>query len=167
MAGLDAGLVYNSWPKYADRWVPENLASRVPAWRNLFENEVTVQFMHRNLVRSFHAQFYFAIVDISGLFDSYLGYNYMACRTTPAFESARKRCAQHTSGARLRAGATRHYDARKHALHCVALTHCACVCRSIMCQFGSAQCIKTARWHCLQPFCGSPTRFVVCQNSIN
>lgn len=50
VAGLDAGLVYNSWPKFADRWLPENMASRAPLWRNLFENEVTVQFIHRNLV---------------------------------------------------------------------------------------------------------------------
>ncbi|CAD5212528.1 unnamed protein product [Bursaphelenchus okinawaensis] len=49
VAGLDAGLVYNSWPKYADKWLPENMASRVPAWKNFFENEVTVQFIHRNL----------------------------------------------------------------------------------------------------------------------
>uniref|UniRef100_A0A7E4ZW93 Cytochrome c oxidase assembly protein COX15 n=1 Tax=Panagrellus redivivus TaxID=6233 RepID=A0A7E4ZW93_PANRE len=49
VAGLDAGLVYNSWPKYADRWVPEHLMSKVPAWRNFFENQVTVQFIHRNL----------------------------------------------------------------------------------------------------------------------
>jgi len=49
VAGLDAGLVYNSWPKYADRWIPENLLSRSPKWKNFFENEVTVQFIHRNL----------------------------------------------------------------------------------------------------------------------
>ncbi|GMR37292.1 hypothetical protein PMAYCL1PPCAC_07487, partial [Pristionchus mayeri] len=49
VAGLDAGLVYNSWPKYADNWIPENLTSRTPLWKNAFENEVTVQFLHRNL----------------------------------------------------------------------------------------------------------------------
>jgi cytochrome c oxidase assembly protein subunit 15 len=49
VAGLNAGLVYNSWPKFADRWIPENMLSRSPAWRNLFENPVSVQFVHRNM----------------------------------------------------------------------------------------------------------------------
>ncbi|CAI5443755.1 unnamed protein product [Caenorhabditis angaria] len=49
VAGLDAGLVYNSWPKFADKWIPENMLSRSPAWKNFFENDVTVQFVHRNL----------------------------------------------------------------------------------------------------------------------
>lgn len=50
VAGLDAGLVYNSWPKFADKWIPEGLLSKQPAWRNLFDNQVTVQFVHRHLV---------------------------------------------------------------------------------------------------------------------
>lgn len=50
VAGLDAGLVYNSWPKFAETWIPENMLSKAPAWRNFFENQVTVQFVHRNLV---------------------------------------------------------------------------------------------------------------------
>ncbi|CAJ0586869.1 unnamed protein product, partial [Mesorhabditis spiculigera] len=49
VAGLDAGLVYNSWPKFADSWIPPNLMTRSPAWKNFFENDVTVQFIHRNL----------------------------------------------------------------------------------------------------------------------
>uniref|UniRef100_A0A8R1E166 Cytochrome c oxidase assembly protein COX15 homolog n=2 Tax=Caenorhabditis japonica TaxID=281687 RepID=A0A8R1E166_CAEJA len=49
VAGLDAGLVYNSWPKFAENWIPENMLSRSPAWKNFFENDVTVQFVHRNL----------------------------------------------------------------------------------------------------------------------
>ncbi|KAK0395868.1 hypothetical protein QR680_001469 [Steinernema hermaphroditum] len=49
VAGLDAGLVYNSWPKYADRWVPEHLLVLDPKWKNFFENQTTVQFLHRNL----------------------------------------------------------------------------------------------------------------------
>uniref|UniRef100_A0A914UZZ7 Cytochrome c oxidase assembly protein COX15 n=1 Tax=Plectus sambesii TaxID=2011161 RepID=A0A914UZZ7_9BILA len=49
VAGLDAGLVYNSWPKYADKWIPDGLTTKEPKWRNLFENQVTVQFIHRNL----------------------------------------------------------------------------------------------------------------------
>ncbi|MFH4981029.1 hypothetical protein AB6A40_007738 [Gnathostoma spinigerum] len=49
VAGLDAGLVYNSWPKYADHWFPEGLLSMEPKWRNFFDNPTTVQFVHRNL----------------------------------------------------------------------------------------------------------------------
>lgn len=49
VAGLDAGLTYNSWPKMADRWIPSDLLSKVPTWKNFFENETTVQFQHRHL----------------------------------------------------------------------------------------------------------------------
>ncbi|KJH49711.1 cytochrome oxidase assembly protein [Dictyocaulus viviparus] len=49
VAGLDAGLVYNSWPKFSETWIPENMLSRMPLWRNFFENDVTAQFIHRNL----------------------------------------------------------------------------------------------------------------------
>ncbi|TMS35567.1 hypothetical protein L596_002945 [Steinernema carpocapsae] len=49
VAGLDAGLVYNSWPKYADRWIPDDLVTLSPKWKNVFENQTTVQFIHRNL----------------------------------------------------------------------------------------------------------------------
>ena len=51
VAGLDAGLVYNSWPKFADRWIPSDLWAFDPKWKNLFENHTTVQFNHRHLVR--------------------------------------------------------------------------------------------------------------------
>ena len=50
MAGLDAGLVYNSWPKMADKWVPDDLMAFDPKWKNIFENPTTVQFNHRHLV---------------------------------------------------------------------------------------------------------------------
>lgn len=49
VAGLDAGLVYNTWPKYADRWIPSDLFALEPKWKNVFENTTTVQFNHRNL----------------------------------------------------------------------------------------------------------------------
>ncbi|KAK6023198.1 hypothetical protein OSTOST_11078, partial [Ostertagia ostertagi] len=48
VAGLDAGLVYNSWPKFAESWIPENMLTRSPLWKNFFENDVTTQFIHRN-----------------------------------------------------------------------------------------------------------------------
>ncbi|VDO06831.1 unnamed protein product [Rodentolepis nana] len=51
VAGLDAGLTYNSWPKMADRWIPDDLIT--PTYgstkRNLVENPTAVQWMHRNL----------------------------------------------------------------------------------------------------------------------
>lgn len=47
VAGIEAGLVYNSWPKMADRWVPTDLLTMSPMWKNFFENTTTVQFDHR------------------------------------------------------------------------------------------------------------------------
>merc|ERR1711936_813742 len=49
VAGLDAGLVYNSFPKFADRWIPEDIIEFSPAVRNITENPTTVQFNHRIL----------------------------------------------------------------------------------------------------------------------
>jgi heme a synthase len=49
VAGLDAGLVYNTWPSIDGAIVPspERLWFLQPAWRNVFENTLTVQFNHR------------------------------------------------------------------------------------------------------------------------
>ena len=52
VAGLDAGLVYNSYPKFADRWIPSDLIVFSPYWKNFFENTTTVQFDHRILGHS-------------------------------------------------------------------------------------------------------------------
>lgn len=49
VAGLDAGLVYNSFPKMADRWIPSDILAYEPKWTNIFENPTTVQFEHRLL----------------------------------------------------------------------------------------------------------------------
>lgn len=49
VAGLDAGLVYNSFPKMADRWIPEDILEFSPTIRNFTENPTTVQFDHRIL----------------------------------------------------------------------------------------------------------------------
>lgn len=51
VAGLDAGLVFNTWPLIDGAFVPapEDLWFLSPAWRNLFENTLTVQFVHRML----------------------------------------------------------------------------------------------------------------------
>jgi heme a synthase len=51
VAGLRAGLIYNTWPLIDGALVPE--ASRLffeqPWWRNFFENALMVQFNHRML----------------------------------------------------------------------------------------------------------------------
>jgi cytochrome c oxidase assembly protein subunit 15 len=51
VAGLHAGLIYNSWPMIDGAFVPDaaRLWFMTPAWRNLFENTLTVQFDHRML----------------------------------------------------------------------------------------------------------------------
>lgn len=51
VAGLDAGMAYNTWPLIDGGIVPspERLFFITPAWRNLFENVLTVQFDHRML----------------------------------------------------------------------------------------------------------------------
>ncbi|KAM8739353.1 heme A synthase COX15 [Acanthopagrus schlegelii] len=52
VAGLDAGLVYNSFPKMGERWVPDDLLAFSPTLKNFFENPTTVQFDHRILAIS-------------------------------------------------------------------------------------------------------------------
>jgi cytochrome c oxidase assembly protein subunit 15 len=49
VAGLRAGLIYNTWPLIDGRFVPDaaRLWFDAPWWRNLFENTLTVQFDHR------------------------------------------------------------------------------------------------------------------------
>lgn len=49
MAGLDAGLVYNSFPKMADKWIPSDIMAYSPPLSNITENPTTVQFNHRVL----------------------------------------------------------------------------------------------------------------------
>lgn len=47
MAGTRAGYIFNTFPLMDGTLVPEGLAALQPAWRNLFENTATIQFMHR------------------------------------------------------------------------------------------------------------------------
>jgi cytochrome c oxidase assembly protein subunit 15 len=63
VAGTHAGLIYNTWPLIDGSFIPgaEHLWHLSPAWRNLFENTLTVQFDHRMiayaiwLLAMFHA----------------------------------------------------------------------------------------------------------------
>ena len=47
VAGLDAGMGYNTWPLMDGALVPAGLDVMTPWWKNLFENALTVQFNHR------------------------------------------------------------------------------------------------------------------------
>ncbi|WP_455478885.1 COX15/CtaA family protein [Bartonella sp. B10] len=47
VAGLHAGKVYNTWPLMDGEIIPDGLLRRSPTWINLFENPLTVQFIHR------------------------------------------------------------------------------------------------------------------------
>ncbi len=47
VAGIDAGMGYNTWPLMDGRIIPSGLWVMNPAWRNIFENALTVQFTHR------------------------------------------------------------------------------------------------------------------------
>ncbi len=49
VAGLHAGLIYNTWPLIDGAFIPDaaRLWFETPWWRNLFENTLTVQFNHR------------------------------------------------------------------------------------------------------------------------
>ena len=49
VAGLKAGLAYNTFPLMAGQWFPEGLFLLEPWPKNLFENVTTVQFAHRVL----------------------------------------------------------------------------------------------------------------------
>ncbi|CAF4200227.1 unnamed protein product [Rotaria socialis] len=49
VAGLDAGLVYPTFPKMGDYWIPPEYSTLTPWYRNIFENPVAVQFNHRVL----------------------------------------------------------------------------------------------------------------------
>ena len=49
VAGLRAGLIYNTWPLMDGRLIPGGLFNLSPWWRNLFEDVTTVQFQHRLL----------------------------------------------------------------------------------------------------------------------
>jgi cytochrome c oxidase assembly protein subunit 15 len=47
VAGLHAGLLYNTWPSMDGRVLPEDAFAQRPWWLNFFENPGTAQFDHR------------------------------------------------------------------------------------------------------------------------
>jgi cytochrome c oxidase assembly protein subunit 15 len=51
VAGLKAGLIFNSFPTMHGDWIPPGLFALDPLYLNFFENKVTVQFDHRWLAK--------------------------------------------------------------------------------------------------------------------
>jgi cytochrome c oxidase assembly protein subunit 15 len=49
VAGTRAGFAFNTFPLMNGQLIPDGLFTLTPAWRNFFENIVTVQFDHRIL----------------------------------------------------------------------------------------------------------------------
>ena len=49
VAGLNAGLIFNTFPLMGGNWVPDGVMALSPWYLNLFENMVAVQFNHRLL----------------------------------------------------------------------------------------------------------------------
>ncbi len=47
MAGTRAGFIFNSWPMMGSQWIPEQVWALQPWWRNLTDNPMGVQFVHR------------------------------------------------------------------------------------------------------------------------
>jgi len=49
VAGLKAGLLYNTFPLMGGNWVPQEFLSQSPWWKDIMENPPSVQFIHRLL----------------------------------------------------------------------------------------------------------------------
>jgi cytochrome c oxidase assembly protein subunit 15 len=47
VAGLKAGMIFNTFPLMGGQWIPEGVGALSPWYLNTFENMVTVQFNHR------------------------------------------------------------------------------------------------------------------------
>lgn len=63
VAGIEAGLVYNTFPKMADRWIPSDISALTPKWRNITENPTTTQFNHRILVSFNYLHNFFSLFE--------------------------------------------------------------------------------------------------------
>ena len=49
VAGLHAGIGYNTFPKMGDQWIANEVGALSPLWLNIFESNATIQFIHRSL----------------------------------------------------------------------------------------------------------------------
>lgn len=48
-AGLDGGMIYNTFPKMDAHWIPPELTFNAPVWVNALHAPAAVQFVHRGL----------------------------------------------------------------------------------------------------------------------
>jgi len=76
VAGLRAGLTFNTWPLMDGRLIPEGLFPLAPVWRNVFEDVTSAQFDHRIAA--------YAVVALA------LGHAIAARRNAPASALARR-----------------------------------------------------------------------------
>lgn len=49
VAGLDAGLAFNTFPKMGNHWIADSAFSFSPIWKDMIENNATIQFIHRTI----------------------------------------------------------------------------------------------------------------------
>ena len=47
MAGLHAATAAPTWPQINEQWIPASMDNLSPWWKNLIDNKITVQFIHR------------------------------------------------------------------------------------------------------------------------
>lgn len=47
MAGLHAATAAPTWPQINGQWIPASMADLSPWWKNLIDNKITIQFIHR------------------------------------------------------------------------------------------------------------------------
>ncbi|MCS6916787.1 MAG: COX15/CtaA family protein [Chitinophagales bacterium] len=62
MAGYKAGVLYPTFPRMGEHWIPPGIGSLKPFWLNLVENTGTIHFMHRLL------GYLIAVTAIAGFF---------------------------------------------------------------------------------------------------
>lgn len=61
VAGLDAGMIYNTFPKMDARWFPSETMQHIPVWMAFFAEPATVQFTHRVLALLLFAKIMFLV----------------------------------------------------------------------------------------------------------
>jgi len=49
VAGLNAGIGFNTWPKMNGEWIPQAVYYLEPLWKNFIESPYGIQFVHRVL----------------------------------------------------------------------------------------------------------------------
>lgn len=74
VAGTKAGYIINTFPLMNGQWVPDGWLGIKPAWLNLFENPIAIQFVHRSIaVLVFFAVITSFIVGLKQRFNTFNG----------------------------------------------------------------------------------------------